>query len=56
MTVRDDSYIEVQNLTDHMVVYISYEGRRQAFQAHQTKKVKAEELRQLAYSRVVYVY
>lgn len=51
MTVRDDAYIEVQNLTDHMVVYKSYDGKRQAFQAHQMKKIRAEELRQLAYSK-----
>lgn len=49
--VNDNAYIEVQNLTDHMVVYTSFEGRRQTFEARQTKKIRAEELRQLSYSR-----
>lgn len=51
MTVQDNALIEVQNLTNHQVVYISYDGKRQAFEGQQIKKIRAEELRQLGYSK-----
>lgn len=51
MTVQDKALIEVQNLTDHLVVYKSFDGIRQVFQGQQIKKIRAEELRQLNYTR-----
>ena len=51
MTVKDNQLVEVQNLTDHTVVYISYEGRRRAFESQRKMNIPAIELRQLVYSR-----
>lgn len=51
MAVKDNQLVEVQNLTDHTVVYISYEGRRRAFESQRKMNIPAIELRQLVYSR-----
>lgn len=51
MVVKDNQLVEVQNLTDHMVVYISYNGHRRAFEGQRKMKIPAVELRQLVYSR-----
>ena len=51
MTVADKTLVEVQNLTDHTVVYKSFNGIRRVFLGQQKKKISAEELRQLNYSR-----
>ena len=49
--IDDNTLIEVQNLADHAVVYISYEGRRRKFNKGQKMKLPAGELRQLIYTR-----
>lgn len=51
MSVADKTLVEVQNLTDHTVVYKSFDGIRRVFLGQQKKKIRAEELRQLNYSR-----
>lgn len=51
MALKENDLIKVRNLTDHAVVYMSYDGRRRAFAGQQTMKISVEELRQLAYSR-----
>lgn len=51
MALKENDLIKVRNLTDHTVVYMSYDGRRRAFAGQQTMKLPVEELRQLAYSR-----
>lgn len=48
--VKDETMVEIQNLADHSVVYISYDGKRRSLSRGQKIKVPAVELRQLNYS------
>ena len=48
--MTDEQYIQVQNLTNGTVVYtIPEDNIRRVFAAHETKKIRPEELRKLYY-------
>ena len=51
MTVTDNTLIEVQNITDHTVIYHSADGKRRSFPAQAIAKIPAEELRSLHYTK-----
>lgn len=51
MAIDDNELIEIQNLTDHTVGYISYEGKRRVLPGQAIVKVSAGELRALHYTK-----
>lgn len=51
MSIADDELIEVQNITDHIIGYVSYDGKRRTFPAQSIAKIPAAELRSLHYTK-----